>query len=196
MRTKLGTSLLIVALAATLAACGGSAAGTPAASAAANPTDAPAATDDAGGAAEATPAATQGGSGAMDVCSMLSAADVKAIVGKDMTAGQQEGASLPDWAVAQCWWDTADMSIRFSVDVGTKDSIAKSTSPTAKEQLEISKMAFGAFGKVEDVALGDGAVWSGGFVLAIKGDSMMQLYGLNLDKATAVALAKLIVDKL
>jgi hypothetical protein len=196
MRTKLRTTLSIAALIAVLAGCGGGGA-TPAAgtATAGSPTGEPATTDDTGG-GEATPEAASGGAGSVDVCALLTTDQVKQVTGADTTAGLESTSGWADWVAGECWWNSKDMLVRFSVDVGTPDSIAKSSSPTAKEQLDISKLAYKAFGDVEDLSIGDGAIYVGGFVVAIKGGSMMELTAIGMDKAKAIEIAKLVVAKL
>ena len=51
----------------------------------------------------------------------------------------------------QCWWNNTDMSVRFSIDYGTPASIAKSSSPTAQEQLDLDRLAFKGFADYAEV---------------------------------------------
>jgi len=193
--------IAIVVGAGMVAACsgGGSTAAPASAGAAATaqaPSTAPA--DSAAPAETQAPAVTQApaGGATVDVCAMLSAADVKSITGADTTAAV-ESTSWSDWVAGECWWNSSDMSVRFSVDVGTQASIAKSTSPTAAEQLALEKMVLQGFGNVEDISgVGDGAIYGSGFLTAIKGGSMIEIFALTPKKDQLVAIAKLVLAKL
>ncbi len=155
----------------------------------------PAASQDAG--ATQAPAASQAPGAALDVCSMLSIADVKTVTGADTTATVESTSGWADWVAGQCWWNNANMSVRFSLDLGTPASIAKSSSPTAAEQLALFKVAMKGFGDVVDVpGLGDGAVYVAGFLVATKGGSMVQVYATALTQDQVIALGKLAVAKL
>jgi hypothetical protein len=134
---------------------------------------------------------------ALDACSLLTLAEVKQATGADTTAAVETTSGWADWVAGQCWWNSADMSVRFSADYGTPASIAKSSSPTAQEQLDVSKLAYKAFGDVEDIpGLGDGAIFAAGMVTAIKNGSMLQLAGFGLDKQKTIDLAKLALARL
>lgn len=196
MRNRLGTGVLALALATVVAGCGGGASGTPAGGGASQAPAASAPSTEATPATgtEATPAS--GAGAAVDVCSMLSPADVKAVTGADTTAAV-EGTDWADWVAGECWWNSADLKTRFSIDVGTPASIAKADPATAQEQLDLSRMAYQGFGKIEDVAgLGDGGFYVAGFVVAIKNGSMLELTALNMPKDQAIALAKKVADKI
>jgi hypothetical protein len=89
------------------------------------------------------------------------------------------------------------MSTRFSIDVGTPASIAKSSSPTAQEQLDLSKLAYKGFDDYAEIpGLGDSALYAAGMVTAIKDGSMLQVAAFNLDKDKAIELAKLAMARL
>lgn len=193
MTTKVLAALALGVVTA-LSACGGGAAPATAGTAA---TSQPEATSEpeATSAAEATAPPAAGA--AVDVCSLLTTAEVKDVTGADTKAEVETTSGWADWVAGQCWWNNADMSTRFSLDVGTPASVAKSSSPTAQEQLDISKLAYKAFGDVEDVpGLGDAAIYGAGMVTAIKNGSMLQVAGLGLDKQEAIDLAKLALARL
>ena len=89
------------------------------------------------------------------------------------------------------------MSVRFSADYGTPASIAKSSSPTAQEQLDLDRLAFKGFADYAEVpGLGDGAIFAAGMVTPIKNGSMRQLAAFNLDKQKAIDLARLALARL
>ena len=166
----------------TLGACGGggapATAGTPATS-----------QPDGSVAAEVT--VPPDGGAAVDVCSLLTTAEVKEVTGADTKAEVESTSGWADWVAGQCWWNNADMSVRFSLDYGTPASIAKSTSPTAQEQLDISRVAYKGLEDFAEVpGLGDGAIYAAGMIFAIKNGSMLQVAALGLDKEKAIALAK------
>jgi len=147
----------------------------------------------------AAPDATQAPAGGdtVDVCAMLSAADLKTITGKDATGAAEDKSNWDDWAAGQCSWSPSDGSgtIPLMVQVGTPASIAKSTEPTAQEHFDLTKMAIGA----EEVpGLGDAAASSGGLLFIRKGGSFVLLnsVGFPKDKDQLVAIAKLLLAKL
>jgi hypothetical protein len=190
----LGASLL-------LSACGSSAAtsapssapGTAASSAASTaPTDAATSEPtDAAATDAATPAA-----GSLDACALIPVADVKTITGADVTAAIDPNAKPLDWAAGECRWSNTDFSVDFALSFGTKDSIAKSdTGKTVAEQLPVTKAVYAVMGTVKDEpGLGDTAFYSGGFLFVAKGDSMFQLYALQLKEPELVALAKVVLS--
>ena len=197
MKTKLLVTLAVGVL--TLGACGGGAAATAGTVGTSGPdaTSEPGATSEAAetAATEATVAPDAGGT--VDACALLTTDEVKGVTGADTKAEVESTSGWGDWVAGQCWWNSADLSTRFSIDVGTPASIGKSSSPTVEEQMEISRMVQKAFGDVTDIpGLGDDAFYGSGTLLAIKNGSMLQLFGLNLDKETATALAKLAVARL
>jgi hypothetical protein len=178
----------------TLGACGGGAA--PATAGAASTPETTETSEPQDATAAAATAAPANGS-ALDACSLLTPAEVKQVTGADTTAEVETTSGWADWVAGQCWWNNADMTVRFSADYGTPASIAKSSSPTAQEQLDLSKLAYKAFGDVEEIpGLGDGAIFGAGMVTAIKNGSMLQLAGLGLDKQKAIDLAKLALARL
>ena len=191
MKTKFLVALAVCALA--LGACGGGASTTADTAGTAGPaaTSEPAATD----AAEATVAPDAGGT--VDVCALLTTDEVKGVTGADTKAEVESISGWADWVAGQCWWNSADLSTRFSIDVGTPASIGKSSSPTVEEQMELSRLVQKAFGDVTDIpGLGDDAFYGSGTLFAIKNGSMLQLFGLNMDKETATELAKLALARL
>ena len=193
MKTKLLVTLVVGAL--TLGACGGGAAVTmDTGTAGPAVTSEPAAPD----AADATVVpADNGAAGAVDACALLTTDEVKGVTGADTTAEVESTSGWADWVAGQCWWNSADLSTRFSIDVGTPASIGKSSSPTVEEQMELSRMVQKAFGDVTDIpGLGDDAFYGSGTLLAVKNGSMLQLFALNMDKETATELAKLAMARL
>lgn len=189
---KSGLRLLAAALmgAALLAGCGGSATGAPGASGAAstNAAETPAPAD------TSAPGETQAPTGAdtVDVCSLITTDEVAAIVGKPVTIEPVEANE--DWSAGECWWNSETMDVRFSVDVGTPATIAKSTSPTTKEQLELFKIASMAPNAVDVSGVGDAAAFGNLILVAAKGESMVEVFNLPQDQATAIA--KLVLAKL
>ena len=171
----------------TLSACGGGAAATAGAGATSQPQQT--------AAADVTAPPANGA--AIDACSLLTTAEVKDVTGADTTAEVESTSGWADWVVGQCWWNNTDMSVRFSIDIGTPASIAESSSPTAQEQLDISRLVYKALGDVEEIpGLGDGAIYGAGMVTAIKNGSMLQLAPFGPDKEKAIELAKLALARL
>ncbi len=173
-----------------VAACGGAA--TPAQTQSTSPASTPEATGPA--AAAATEAPATGGS--FDACTLLTIDEVKSITGAATTAGP-EGTDMADWVAGTCWWNSADMKVRFSVDYGDKASIAKSSSPSAQEQFDLTKAVYGAMSTVEDVSgVGDKAfAWDGG-AYAIKGDKAVLVTTIFNSKAEAIAILTAAVAKI
>jgi hypothetical protein len=190
VKTKLLVTLAAGVL--TLGACGGGASVTtnpgtagPAA------TSGPAATDAAG----ATVAPDTGGTA--DACALLTTDEVKGVTGADTKAEVESTSGWADWVAGQCWWNSEDLTTRFSLDVGTPASIAKSSSPTTKEQMVISRLVYKSFDDYADVpGLGDDAFFGAGMLFAVKNGSMLQVAGLSMDKAKATELAKLALARM
>jgi hypothetical protein len=147
-----------------------------------------------GPAQSSAPDATKAPAGAatVDVCALLSVADVTAITGKETTPEPDEPSE--DWAAGQCWWNDAKLSVRFGVTVGTAASIAKSSSPTAKEQYDLSKLAFGGASPDVIPGVGDEAVFASGFVFAYKGGTFVEALGVPKDQL--VEIVKKVLAKL
>ncbi len=199
MHKTLGRVMATAALAAMVAGCGG---GGAAASPAASPARTSGATAVPG---DATPAAATtaappdapAAGGPTDACAMLTIAEVKQVTGEDTTAGVESTSGMADWVAGECWWNSATMSVRFALNVGTPDSIAKADPGTAAEQLELSKLAFKAMDDYEVLnGLGDGALYAAGMVTVVKGGSMLQVSAFMLPKAKAIELAKLALPRL
>lgn len=176
--------LAVVVGAGMVAACSGS--GTPAPG-----SGEPAATPPAQSAA---PGETQAptGSATVDVCALLSVADITAITGKETTT--EAAPPTEDWSAGECWWNGENFNPRFGVTVGTPASIAKSTSPTAKEQYDLSKLAFGGANPDVISGLGDEAFFGSGFVFAYKGGTFVEALGVPKDQL--IAILKLVLAKL
>lgn len=140
------------------------------------------------------PAATQAPAGAatVDVCALLSVADVTAITGKATTP--EATAPVEDWSAGECWWNGENFNPRFGLTVGTTASIAKSSSPTAKEQYDLSMQVFGGTSPDLVSGLGDAAFFGAGFVFAYKGGTFVQALGLPRDQL--IAVMKLVLPKL
>ncbi len=104
---------------------------------------------------------------------------------------------MADWVAGTCWWNSADMKVRFSIDYGDKASIAKSSSPSAQEQFDITKAVYGAMLTVEDLAgVGDKAfAWDGG-AYAIKGDKAILVTALFNTKTEGIAILKAALAKI
>ncbi|HYO44955.1 MAG TPA: hypothetical protein VES19_17285 [Candidatus Limnocylindrales bacterium] len=190
MTTRMLVTLALGAALA-LAGCGGGAAATASAGTGTDATNAPEATS---GAVATTP--PQDGA-ALDACAMLTTAEVKDVTGKDTTGATESTSGKPDWISGQCWWDDEKLTVRFSLDVGDPASIAKSSSPTAAEQMEIMRLVYKSMDGFADIpGLGDDAVYAGGMVVAVKGGSMLQIAGIGLTKDQAIELAKLAIGRL
>jgi hypothetical protein len=191
VKTKLLVTLAVGAI--VLGACGGGASATAGTAGTSVPdaTSEPAAT----AAAEATAPADNGA--AVDACALLTTDEVKGVTGADTKAEVESNSGWADWVAGQCWWNSADLTTRFSLDVGTPASIAKSSSPTTKEQMEISRLVYKSFDDYAEVpGLGEDAFFGAGMLFAIKNGSMLQVAGLNLDKEKATELAKLALARL
>ncbi len=193
MRPARGPAILLAAVVFVVAACGGGGA-TPAQNQSAAPTSGPGATEEpsANGATEA-PAA----GGTFDACKLLTIDEVKAITGA-VTTADPEGTDLADWVAGTCWWTSADMKVRFNIDYGDKASIAKSTSPSAQEQFDITKAVYQSMAaKVDDVSgVGDKAfAWEGG-AYAIKGDKAIMVTAIFTTKAQAIEILKAAIAKI
>ena len=183
--------LLAIALGAGMvAACSGGSSTAPGANAGQG-SDAPAASSPAESLA---PDATKapGGASAVDACTLISTDEVAAIVGQPVTIEPVEADQ--DWSAGECWWNSESMDVRFSVDVGTPASVAKSSSPTTKEQLDLFKIASMAPNAVDVRGVGDAAAFGNLMLVAIKGESMVEVYNLPQDQA--VAVAKVVLPKL
>jgi hypothetical protein len=174
-----------------VAACSGGGTAAPGSGTAAPGSGAPAATPPAQSAAPGATQAPAGGA-TVDVCALLSVADVTAITGKETTA--EAGEPTEDWSAGECWWSGADFNPRFGVTVGTPASIAKSTSPTAKEQYDLSKLAFGGASPDLISGLGDEAFFGSGFVFAYKGGTFVEALGIPKDQL--ISILKLVLAKL
>jgi hypothetical protein len=137
------------------------------------------------------------GGAVVDACSLLTIAEVKAVTGADTTAEVETTSGWSDWVAGQCWWNNADMTVRFSLDYGTAASIAKSTSPTAQEQLDITRLVFGGYDDYADIpGMGDGALYGAGMAFVIKNGSMLQVAGFGLSKEQTIDLAKAALARL
>ena len=176
--------LAIVVGAGMIAACSGGGTAAPG-------SDAPVATSPAESVAPGATQAPAGGT-TVDVCALLSVADVTAITGKVTTP--EAAPPAEDWSAGECWWNDESFSVRFGVTVGTPASIARSTSPTAKEQYDLSKLAFGGDSPDLVSGLGDEAVFGSGFVFAYKGGTFVEALGVPKDQL--VAILKLVLAKL
>ena len=190
MKTKLLVTLAVGVL--TLGACGGGAAVTMDTG-----TVGPAATSETAATDAAEVTAPPDNGAALDACALLTTAEVKDVTGADTKAEVEATSGWADWVAAQCWWNSADLSTRFSIDVGTPASIAKSSSPTAQEQMEISRLVYKSFDDYADIpGLGEDAFYGAGMLFAIKNGLMLQVAGLNLDKEKANELARLAMARL
>ena len=195
MRLARNPSVLLAAILVVVAACGGAA--TPAQTESPAAASAPEANGQAAEtAATEVPTGTSATGGTFDACTLLTTDEVKSITGAATTAGP-EGSDLADWVAGTCWWNSADMKVRFSLDYGDKASIAKSSSPSAQEQFDITKAVYGALSKVEDLSgVGDKAfAWDGG-AYAIKGDKAILLTVMFSSKTEAIAILKAAVAKI
>ena len=191
MKTKLLVALAAGAI--VLGACGGGASATAGAAGTSGPdaTSGPAET----AATEVTVAPDAGGT--VDACALLTTDEVKGVTGADTKAEVESNSGWADWVAGQCWWNSEDLTTRFSLDVGTPASIAKSSSPTTKEQMEISRLVYKSFDDyAETPGLGEDAFYGAGMLFAIKNGSMLQVAGLNMDKEQAIELAKLALARL
>lgn len=195
MRPARDPAILLAAVLLAVAACGGAV--TPAQTQSAATTGAPEPTGDAAeteAAEEPTEAPAAGGT--FDACKLLTTDEVKSITGAATTAGP-EGSDMADWVAGTCWWNSADLKVRFSIDYGDKASIARSSSPSAQEQFDITKAVYGAIGTVEDLSgVGDQAfAWDGG-AYAIKGDEAILVTAIFNSKTEAIAILKAALAKI
>jgi hypothetical protein len=191
VKTKILVTLAVGAL--VLGACGGGASATAGAAGTtrSDATSGPAET----AATEVTGAPDTGDT--FDACALLTTDEVKGVTGADTKAEVDPTSSRADWVAGQCWWNSEDLTTRFSLDVGTPASIAKSSSPTTKEQMEISRLVYKSFDDYAEIpGLGEDAFYGAGMLFAIKNGSMLQVAGLNLDKAKATELAKLALARM
>jgi Protein of unknown function (DUF3558) len=197
MRPARDPAILLAAIVLAVAACGGGAA-TPAQTQSTAPTSAPTATEAAAETAAAgEPTEAPAAGGTFDACKLLSIDEVKSITGAATTA-DPEDTELADWVAGTCWWNSADMKVRFNIDYGDKASIAKSSSPTAQEQFDITKAVYQTMATtVEDLSgVGDKAfAWVGG-AYAIKGDKAILVTAIFASKAEAIAILKAAVAKI
>ena len=196
MRPAREPAILLAAILLAVAACG-SGATTPAQNQPTAATSVPAASGEAVETAateEPTEAAAAGGT--FDACSLLTTDEVKSITGAATTAGP-EGSDLADWVAGTCWWNSADMKVRFSVDYGDRASIATSSSPSVQEQFDITKAVYAAMATVEDLSgVGDKAfAWDGG-AYAIRGDKAILVTTIFNTRAEAIAILKAAVAKI
>jgi hypothetical protein len=197
MRPARDAAILLAAIVLAVAGCGGGAAATPAKNQTPAATSAPEAT---GEAAETSaveePTEAPAAGGTFDACKLLTIDEVKSITGA-VTTADPEGSAMAEWVAGTCWWTSADMKVRFSVDYGDKASIAKSSSPTAQEQFDITKAVYGNLAGVEDLSgVGDKAfAWDGG-AYAIKGDKAILVTAIFTTKAEAIVILKAVVAKI
>ena len=99
-----------------------------------------------------TQAPAGGGADKVDPCALLSWADVKTITGAD-TMMFKPLSGQADWVAGDCaWFNSADWTSLFDIAVGTPASIARSSSPTARELYERVKVATLAGGRRAPVA--------------------------------------------
>ncbi len=137
--------------------------------------------------ASAAPGATQApaGAGTVDVCALVTTDEVAAIVGKPVTI--EPTTATEDWAAGECWWNSDTMDVRFAVVVGTPATVAQSSSPTTKEQLELFKIASMAPNAVDVSGVGDAAAFGNLMLVATKGESMVEVFNLPQDQAAEIA---------
>jgi hypothetical protein len=197
VKTKVLVTLAVGVL--VLGACGGGASAT----AGAAGTSGPDATSESDATSEPAETAATEVTGApdtgdtFDACALLTADEVKGVTGADTKAEVDPSSGRADWVAGQCWWNSADLTTRFSLDVGTPASIAKSSSPTTKEQMEISRLVYKSFDDYAEIpGLGEDAFYGAGMLFAIKNGSMLQVAGLNMDKEKSMELAKLALARL
>ena len=192
MRPARDPAILLAAILLAVAACGSAA--TPSQTQSA--TGAPGTTEEAGETAAAEEL-TEAAGGTFDACTLVTIDEVKTITGAATTA-DPEGSDLADWVAGTCWWTSADMKVRFSIDYGDKASIAKSSSPSVQDQFDITKAVYQAMAsKVEDLTgVGDKAfAWDGG-AYAIKGDKAILVTALFNSKDEVIAILKAAVAKI
>ena len=196
------SALFCVVLSATLlAACGNSSASAPSATTTSGPTavasgseatsSASPAASQAGGASEASASANASGGGGMDACTLVTSAELAAIVG-----GTIKGAEMlaGGWVASGCSWSGGTSS--FIISIGTASSFLKSGDPAAsKAQARLAQYKQQANGS--DVSgFGEGAVLSGNGMAAYKGTTYVEVEKLRLTDDQLTKIMKLLISKL
>jgi len=135
------------------------------------------------------------GADKVDACGLLSWADVKTITGAD-TMMFRPLSGQADWVAGDCaWFNNADWTSLFDIAVGTPTSIARSPSPTARELYDRVKVAtLAGKDEVDIPGLGDAATYGNGILVAIKGGSLVEAFGVPRDQL--VEIVKLVLAKL
>lgn len=198
MRPTHDLGVLLVGMVLLVTACGGSTStpkATPAAATAAPVVTAEATTPAPEEPTEGT-TDTPATGGTFDACALLTIDEVTKITGA-VTTADPEGSDLADWVAGTCWWTSADMKVRFSLDYGDKASIAKSSSPSTQEQFDVTKAVYGSFGTITDLSgVGDAAFVFAGGGYAIKGDAAILLTALSGSQDQLTAILKAAVARI
>jgi hypothetical protein len=135
-----------------------------------------------------------GGAETIDACALLSSADVKTITGADTFALTRN--PKVDWVAGECaWLGAADSEFLFGIWVGTPASIARSSSPTARELYDrVKAAALAGKDEVDIPGLGDAATYGNETLVAITGGSLVEALGIPKDQL--VEIVKLVLAKL
>ena len=136
-----------------------------------------------------------GGADRIDACALLSWADIETITGTDTTMFRPLSGQA-DWVAGDCsWFNSAGWTSLFDIAVGTPASIARSSSPTARELYDRMKVAaLAGKDEVDIPGVGDVATYGNGILVAIKGGSLVEARGIPKDQL--VEIVKLVLAKL
>jgi hypothetical protein len=137
-----------------------------------------------------------GSTATIDACALMTAAEVKAIVG----GPEPVAKALPGggWVAGQCAWKSPVAG--FLMSVGTATSIATfadAAAPDAAARLAVFKQRLTALGKAKDIpSLGDGAVLGPIGIAAYRDGTYLEILRLTLSDEQLIEVAKLTMSKL
>lgn len=173
MRIWAGLTGVLCGLALAVSACGGDPGATPGASKRST--------------ASPSQAATSTVSGPLDVCGLLTPADLEQAFGNPFGAG--EGSHQDQTGADQCVWTNTDAPpVRtFSVTVLRQGSISGALKDSGMGVKELHESAKAALGNVESVDLGDDAYLAGSTLAVLEGDTEYTFSTAFGDSAEAVS---------
>ena len=128
----------------------------------------------------------------LDVCALLSPADLATVLGRPGFAAKEMPHS--GWIAGQCAWSGPGGG--FFITVGTSASITTSgddSAPDAKTMLAQFRQQASAPKDIADI--GDGAVLGSLGMAAYKGGTFVQVTNLGLTEDQLTAIAKLVMDR-
>lgn len=161
MQIGAGVAGVLCGLALAVSACGGDGGALPAASTAGT------------SASSTSPSSspTAGATGPLDVCALLTPADLQQAFGSPFGAG--EGNHQDQTGADQCVWTNTDVPPvgTFSVTVLRQGAIAGALANSGLGVKELHASARAALGGVTEVDLGDDAYLSGSTLAVLKGDT-------------------------